>query len=106
MKFTPLLCIPPSPKKRRDILFLLYESPKTLSEIKEHFNVTSPQILPYLKEMKDANMIIKKDGTYQLTSLGKVATIYYRPFLDTLILEANEDFWRIHDLDEFLKQYK
>ncbi len=35
-----------------------------------------------------------------LTSLGKVAAIYYRPFLDTLTaIETNEDFWRNHDLD-------
>jgi predicted transcriptional regulator len=36
---------------------------------------------------------------YKLTSLGKVAAIYYKPFLDTLTaIEINEDFWRDHDI--------
>jgi predicted transcriptional regulator len=87
-------------ERRKDILFLLEESPKTLSEIKNYFNSTSPEILPRLKEMEQANMILKQEGLYQLSSVGKVSAIYYRSFLDTLAsIEANEDFWRNHDLD-------
>jgi len=100
MKSTGLLSILTFSEKRKDILFQLEESPKTLSEIKDFFQVKSPEILPRLKEMEDANMIVKQDGMYRLTSLGKVSAIYYRPFLDTLTsIEANEDFWRNHDLD-------
>jgi predicted transcriptional regulator len=100
MKSTGLLSILTFSEKRKDILFQLEESPKTLTEIKDFFQVKSPEILPRLKEMEDANMIIRQDGMYRLTSLGKVAAKYYRPFLDTLTsIEANEDFWRNHDLD-------
>ncbi|AKB17250.1 winged helix-turn-helix domain-containing protein [Methanosarcina sp. WWM596] len=49
--------------------------------------------------MENANLIVRQEGVYQLTSLGKVSAIYYKPFLDTLAaIEANEDFWRDHDL--------
>lgn len=100
MKSTGLLSILTFSEKRKDILFQLEESPKTLTEIKDYFQVKSPEILPRLKEMEDSNMIVKQDGMYRLTSLGKVAAIYYRPFLDTLTsIEANEDFWRNHDLE-------
>jgi predicted transcriptional regulator len=100
VKSEGLLSVLTYSEKRKDILFLLEESPKTLSEIKDYFNVKSPEILPRLKEMEDANMILKHEGLYQLSSLGKVSVIYYKPFLDTLTaIEANEDFWRNHDHD-------
>ena len=99
VKSSGLLSILTFSEKRKDILFLLQESPKTLSEIKDYFDVRSPEILPRLKEMEAANMIVRQDGMYRLTSLGKVSAIYYKPFLDTLTaIEANEDFWRDHDL--------
>jgi predicted transcriptional regulator len=100
VKSEGLLSILTYSEKRRDILFLLEESPKTLSEIKDYFNVKSPEILPRLKEMEDANMIFKQEGVYQLSSLGKVSVRHYKPFLDTLAsIEANSDFWRNHDHD-------
>ncbi len=99
MKSSGLLSILTFSEKRKDILFLLQESPKTLSDIKDYFDVRSPEILPRLKEMETANMIVRQDGMYHLTSLGRVSAIYYKPFLDTLTaIEANEDFWRDHDL--------
>ena len=99
MKSSGLLSILTFSEKRKDILFLLQENPRTLSEIKDYFDVRSPEILPRLKEMEAANMIVRQDGMYHLTSLGKVSAIYYKPFLDTLTaIETNEDFWRDHDL--------
>jgi predicted transcriptional regulator len=99
VKSSGLLSILTFSEKRKDILFILQESPRTLSEIKDHFDVKSPEILPRLKEMETSNMIIRQDGMYQLTSLGRVAALYYKPFLDTLTaIETNEDFWKDHDL--------
>jgi predicted transcriptional regulator len=87
-------------EKRKNILFLLRESPKTLSEIREYFNVKSPEIIPRLREMEEANMIIRHDRMYSLTCLGKVAAVHYKPFLETLkSIENNTDFWSNHDLD-------
>lgn len=100
MKSNGLLSILTFSEKRKDILFLLRESPKTLSEIKNYFDVKSPEIIPRLKEMEEVNMIIRQDGMYQLTSLGKVSAVYYKPFLDTLTaIETNKDFWSKHDFD-------
>ncbi|MDI9395900.1 MAG: winged helix-turn-helix domain-containing protein [Euryarchaeota archaeon] len=44
-------------------------------------------------------MITRQEGLYQLTPLGKVSATHFKPFLDTLTaIEANEDFWRDHDI--------
>ncbi len=99
VKSNGLLSILTFSDKRKDILFLLQDSPRTLSDIKDYFDVKSPEILPRLKEMEAANLIIRQEGMYHLTSLGKVSAIYYKPFLDTLsAIEINEDFWKDHDL--------
>ncbi len=100
MKSSGLLSILTFSDKRKDILFLLEESPKTLSDIKDYFDVRSPEILPRLKEMEGANMITRQDGMYRLTALGRVSATFYKPFLDTLTaIEANDDFWKTHDID-------
>lgn len=99
VKSNGLLSVLTFSEKRKDLLFLIQESPRTLSEIKEYFNVRSPEILPRLKEMENSNMIYRQEGMYWLTPLGKVAAMYFKPFLDTLsAIEANEKFWKEHDL--------
>jgi len=100
MKCSGLLSILTFSEKRKNILFLLGESPKTLSEIKNYFDVKSPEIIPRLRDMEEVNMIIREDGMYRLTSLGKVSIVHYKPFLDTLTaIETNKDFWSKHDFD-------
>jgi len=99
MKSSGLLSILTFSEKRKDLLFLLQENPRNLSDIKEYFDVRSPEILPRLKEMENANLIVRREGVYRLTPLGKVTASYYKPFLDTLTaIEANEAFWKEHDL--------
>jgi len=86
-------------EKRKEILFLLQEKARTLTEIKDYFDVKTPEIMPRLKEMEAANIIIKKGEQYHITPLGNVIAMHYRPFLDTLAaIEANEDFWNEHDI--------
>lgn len=99
MKSNGLLSILTFSEKRKDLLFLIKENPRTLSEIKEYFDVRSPEILPRLKEMENSNLIYRQEGMYRLTPLGKVSAMYFKPFLDTLsAIEANEKFWKEHDL--------
>ena len=88
-------------EKRKDILFLLEEGPKTLSDIKDYFNVSSPEIFPRLKEMESSNLISKDDKVYSITPIGRAIIKHFRPFLDILAtIEKNEDFWKEHILDD------
>lgn len=89
-------------EKRKDLLFLLLCGPKTLTEIKNHFNVKSPEILPRIKEMESSNLIYRKEGnTYYITQIGKVVAKYFGPLIDVLdTIEKNEEFWKEHILDD------
>lgn len=99
MKSNGLLSVLTFSEKRKELLFLLQEEPRTLSDIKEHFDVKSPEILPRLKEMETSNLIYRENGFYYLTSIGKVTARHFEPFLNTLYaIEANENFWKKHDL--------
>lgn len=99
MKSNGLLSVLTFSEKRKGLLFLLQEEPRTLSDIKEHFDVRSPEILPRLKEMENTNLIYREDGLYYLTPIGKVAARHFEPFLKTLnAIEVNESFWKKHDL--------
>ncbi|MDW7731587.1 MAG: winged helix-turn-helix domain-containing protein [Methanolobus sp.] len=96
-----LLSILTYSEKRKDILFLLAEGPHTLSDIKDYFNVSSPEIFPRLKEMEHSNLISKDDKIYSITPIGKAILKHYRPFLDMLsTIEKNETFWKDHMLDD------
>jgi len=99
MPLKGLLQIITGSEYRRDLLFYIGNSSKTLSEIKDYFEVTSPEIKPRIKEMEAANIIVKQDGAYELTLTGKILSSYYKPLLDTITaIESNCDFWESHDL--------
>jgi Predicted transcriptional regulator len=92
-------------EQRKGILFFLQEKPRTLTDIKEHFDVKSANILPRLREMEAANLILRDDGMYKLTIFGEVAAVHYKPFLDALTaIESNQDFWSTHDLSAIPKE--
>ncbi|WP_340820095.1 winged helix-turn-helix domain-containing protein [Methanolobus sp. WCC4] len=88
-------------EKRKDILFLLEERTCTLSDIKDHFNVSSPEISPRIKEMLSYNLIERTDKNYRITPIGRAIITHFRPFLDILeTIEKNEEFWKHHYLDD------
>ncbi|MDK2948819.1 Predicted transcriptional regulator, contains HTH domain [Methanolobus vulcani] len=101
MKSKGLLSILTFSEKRKDILFLLEEKSCTLSDIKDYFNVSSPEISPRIKEMLEHNLIEKTDKDYQITPIGKAIIHHFRPFLDIIeTIEKNESFWEEHYLDD------
>ncbi|WP_371413326.1 helix-turn-helix transcriptional regulator [Methanococcoides sp. NM1] len=105
LKSTGLLSILTFSEKRKDLLFLLEEGPRSLSQIREHFNVSSPEISPRLKEMIAANLICRDEKEYFITPIGRVAAKYLRLLVDTLCsIEKNEEFWKEHIL-EGIPQY-
>jgi predicted transcriptional regulator len=101
MKSKGLLSVLTYSEKRKDILFLLDEGPKTLSDIKSYFNVTSPEILPRIKEMEASNLIFKDDKRYYISPIGKGAASYLRPLIQYLkAVEKYEQFWKEHIIDD------
>jgi predicted transcriptional regulator len=101
VKSKGLLSVLTFSEKRKGILFLLEKSPKTLSEIKDHFHVSSPEISPRVKEMQAANLIFKNEKAYYITPIGRAILEHYRPLLDILAsIEKHDSFWKEHSLDD------
>ncbi len=101
MKSKGLLSILTFSEKRKDLLFLLEEKSCTLADIREHFNVSSPEISPRIKEMLDYDLIEKADKEYRLTPIGKAIITHFRPFLEIIAtIEKNEAFWQQHYLED------
>ncbi|OPY30169.1 MAG: hypothetical protein A4E28_00415 [Methanocella sp. PtaU1.Bin125] len=84
---------------RRDLLFYLDEGPKSLSDIKEYLNTTSPEVSPRLKELIERNLILFEGKKYHLTPMGKTIITNFRPFFETVsVFEQESDFWNEHDI--------
>ena len=100
MKSSGLLSVLTFSEKRKDLLFFIEEEPRTLSQIREYFDVSSPEISPRIKEMQASNLIFKDEKKYYITPIGRVASKYLKPLIKTLdAIEKNEDFWKEHLLD-------
>lgn len=99
MKSRGLLSVLTYSEKREALLFLLLNEPKTVAEIKSYFNVSSPEIIPRLKEMETKNLIFRENQYYFLTPVGKIVAQLFQPLVKTLhVLEDNEEFWMDHDV--------
>lgn len=99
VKSNGLLGILTMSEYRKNILFLLMDRPWSLSEIKDHFDVESPEIIPRLNEMVKSRVITKQNGLYSITPFGKALAKKYKPLLDTIqAIETNSAFWNEHDI--------
>ena len=100
MKSNGLLGLIAFSKARKDILILLLEGSKSLAEIKENLHVSSPNILPRLKELLNKNLICKKNDRYSLTPIGISVINNFCMLTNTFqVIEKNEQFFRDHQIN-------
>ena len=86
-------------KKRKRLIILLLRGPRTLLEIKQMLNVTATGMLPQIRILEEAGVIVKEDGCFQLTEIGQIAAHYLEQFDRTLaVLEEKKKFWQEHDI--------
>ncbi|MGB9939942.1 helix-turn-helix transcriptional regulator [Methanosarcina sp.] len=86
-------------EKRKDVLLLLEEGPKTGDEIKTALNVNSTSIMPQIKKLKEGRLIVQDDrNTYKLSEMGEIVVEKMEPLLNTVrVFEENYDYWTNHD---------
>ncbi|MDW5549008.1 winged helix-turn-helix domain-containing protein [Methanosarcina sp.] len=86
-------------EKRKDVLLLLEEGPKTGDEIKTALNVNSTSIMPQIKKLKEGRLIVQDDrNTYKLSEIGEIVVEKMEPLLNTVrVFEENYDYWTNHD---------
>ena len=85
-------------QKRRDLLLLLGEEPRTMEEIKVLLDVSPTAILPHIKRFTDSNLVIQKNGKYELTDMGDQVFKKARSLVDVLTLVEKDNYWIEHDL--------
>jgi len=94
-------------EKRKNILFLLQERPRTITEINDYLKIKSTESSPRLKELETVDLVTRNGDCYELTWVGKVVAVNYAPFLDTITsIERNKDFWINHDLSVIPKKFQ
>ncbi len=87
-------------EKRRRLLILLLEGPKTLIEIRKSLKVTSTGMLPQIRKMEKKNIVCQKNKKYALTPIGKVIAEYFHPLVKTIdVIGKNEEFWANHEIE-------
>ncbi len=99
MKSKGLLSLLAFSEKRRVILLMLQEEPKTLKEMNDYFKATSPEILPQIRKLEKENLISKENRKYVLTEIGEIVTQSFNQLSRTLkIFESNMNFWKEHSI--------
>ena len=85
-------------EKRKGILILLAEGPKSAEEIKNGLHGDTLSITPQLKKMRDMDIIVQHEDTYELSDIGKIIVKKMLPLTELLqVFEDNSDYWSKHD---------
>jgi len=85
-------------QKRRDLLLLLGEEPRTMEEIKTLLDVSPTAILPQIKRLTDSDLVIQKNGSYELTDMGDQVFKKVQSLVNVLTLLERDNYWIEHDL--------
>jgi predicted transcriptional regulator len=87
-------------QKRRDLLLLLGEKPRPIEDIKVLLDVTPTAILPQIKRLTDSDLVVQKNGSYELTDMGEQVFKNVQALVDVLVLLERDNYWIEHDLSE------
>lgn len=94
-------------EKRRRILLLLREGTKTLSDFRDYFGVTSPEIIPQIRIMEQKRLLHQVGREYVLTEIGEIVADSFNRLLRTLsVFEKYEEFWDMHKLSGIPKEFR
>lgn len=86
-------------EKRKNLLLLLLEGEKGRDQIKTALNVTSTAIIPQIKKLKEAGLVLQEEDNYQLSYMGQVLVENILPYLNIVeVFEENEEYWLTRNL--------
>ncbi|MDO9550442.1 MAG: winged helix-turn-helix domain-containing protein [Methanoregula sp.] len=96
---TDLLSIVSASDKRRNLLILLNNGPKSWDEIKNALDVSSTGMLPQIKILEEEHLIAREGKKFKLTPMSQVLITHFGPFLKTVeVFDNHKKFWDEHDL--------
>lgn len=69
-----------------------------MEEIKTLLDVSPTAILPQIKRLTDSDLVIQKNGSYELTDMGEQVFKKVQSLVNVLTLLEKDDYWIEHDL--------
>lgn len=85
--------------KRKNLLLLLKDGPKTIEEIKTKLEVSSSPIMAQIRVLLKDGLIVQKRDVYELSVKGKLIVPKMEPLLSTFqVFDENHDYWARQDL--------
>lgn len=88
-------------EKRLNLLHYLQDGSKDIDQIKSYFDVNSRLIVPEIKKLIKAGIIIEAEGLYKLSSIGELNLENLQSFIDTAeLIEIDPDYWENNDLTQ------
>lgn len=85
--------------KRKNLLLLLKDGPKTIEEIKTQLEVSSSPIMTQIRVLLKDGLIVQKRDVYELSVKGKLIVPKMEPLLSTFqVFDENHDYWARQDL--------
>ncbi|KAB2947516.1 MAG: transcriptional regulator, ArsR family [Candidatus Methanoperedens nitroreducens] len=94
-----LLNIITSSDKRRSLLLLLKDGPKTMGEIMSALSFTKTGMLPQIRILEEKNLVKREGKKYALTRIGQMIIKRLEPLVKTVeVIEKQEVFWQEHDI--------
>jgi predicted transcriptional regulator len=86
-------------EKRKELMFLLLEGPKTSEEIESKMGVSWRSMMLPVKELKEMDLLLHEDSKYRLSSIGRLVTENAKPISDIMdVLDRNTDYWANRNL--------
>jgi len=85
--------------KRKNLLLLLKDGPKTIEEIKTELGVSSSPIMTQIRILLKDGLLVQTKDVYELSVKGKLIIRKIEPLLSTFqVFDENHDYWARQDL--------
>lgn len=95
-----LLDVAFSSAKRKHTLLLLDGGPKSIESLMDSLETTRQALLPQMKILEESYLVSKDNGTYSLSTMGKMFVKRMKPLLETLeTLDEDISYWGRHNID-------
>jgi predicted transcriptional regulator len=89
-----------SSEKRRKVLLILNDGPKSVGELVELLGTTRNALLPQIKILIENHLIYKNENSCELTTVGKLLVEEMERFLLAIsAFDKNRDFLESHKID-------
>ena len=88
-----------SSDKRKRLLLLLKDGPRTWDDIKTKLDVTASGMLPQIRILEEEGLVIRSGKEYRLSDLGMLIVHFMEPLVTTIeCLDKNKKFWKEHNI--------